>query len=375
MKKQTYRIDLLILSTLFALLPGYLIRYQERIYIWFFKNFSTYPGDLWNFWQNYLQKQGAIYPPEYPVGLRFFYELMRFDKYDNYFQYFNVNTAILSLFAVGITVLLYKILKKNQNNYKNSIWVFWIFAPSFIVYSFINYDLPVVFLIVLALYLFLKKKYYGAITSLAIGTVLKVFPIFLVPIFILKSPKKDWWKLGLVFTLIVIGFNLPYMAGDFSKWAFPYTWQIGQNLSKGPENGTYWWMFYNFLGDKMGWMSLGLFGLLYLFTWFKLRKTSIINLCIAVILIFLFTDRIYSPQYNLYLLPFLVLAPYMVNKKAFYLLEIPNAIHILCLFWLKEHAMWLQFLVLLKYVSIIWLYVDNYKKSFNSGVKEENVKT
>lgn len=365
----------LVLGTTAALVPGYLMRCKEEMYMWFYEKLTTYPGDLWNFWANYLVKQHAIYPPEYPAGLRFFYEIMGFRGYDNYLQFFTVNTAILTCFAIGITVLLYKIIRQFQNDNKNSIWVFWIFAPSFIVYSFINYDLPVVFLIVLALYLFFQKKYNGAVASLALGTVLKVFPIFLLPIFIFKSPKKDWWKLILIFVFTVAGLNLPYILSNFSSWIFPYTWQIGENLSRGPENGTYWWIFYNVLGDKMGWVSLGLFAALYLFSWQKMKKTSIVNLCIAVILIFLFTDRIYSPQYNLYLLPFLVLASYRVKKAPFYMLEIPNVIHVLCLFWLKEHVVWLQILVLLKYVSIIWLYVDNYKQSIKLGVKEEYVKT
>ncbi len=375
MFKKYKKLIYLLLGTVLALIPGYLMRYKEEIYIYLYRHLMTYPGDLWNFWTNYLGRQHAVYPPEYPAGLRFFYEFMQFNKYESYIQFFTVNTIILSLFAIGTTLLLYKIIKRDKNKSKNSIWVFWIFAPSFIAYSFINYDLPVVFLIVLALYLFFKKKYYGAIVSLAIGTVLKVFPIFLVPIFILKSPKKDWWRLGLIFVLIVIGLNLPYMIGDFSKWVFPYTWQIGQNLSKGPENGTYWWIFYQFLGDKMGWMSLGLFALLYLFTWVKLRKTSIVNLCIAVILIFIMTDRIYSPQYNIYLLPFLVLTAYNVDKRAFYLLEIPNGLQILFLFWFKEHVYWLQTLVLFKYIAIAWLYITNYKQSLKSGDKENYEKT
>lgn len=365
----------LILGTILALVPGYLIRYKEEVYMWLYNKLTTYPGDLWNFWANYLTKQHAIYPPEYPAGLRFFYEIFGFREYANYTHFFVVNTAILTLFAIGTTYLLWKIIQNSKFLIQNSknIWYFWIFAPSFIVYSFINYDLPVIFLIVLALYLFFRKKYHGAIIALAVGMVVKVFPIFLVPIFILKSPKKSWWQLGLVFVLIVLGLNLPYMIGDFSKWIFPYTWQIGENLSKSPENGTYWWVFYKYLGNYTGWISLGLLAIFYLFTYLKLKKTSIINLCIAVILIFLFTDRIYSPQYNLYLLPFLVLAPYAVNKKAFYMLEIPNAVHILALFWFKENFIWLQTLVLLKYISIIWLYILNYKQSV--GVRKKNVKT
>jgi len=394
----------LLSGTILALIPGYLIRYNESVYMWFYERFTTYPGDLWNFFANYLAK-GAHYPPEYPAGLRFFYETFGFYKYQDYTWFFSVNAIILTAFAVGTTYLLYKIIndrakarekileshakmrlprfplrqgfegqvtrndeikKSRVTSYKlqvtNILW-FWIFAPTFLFYSFLNYDLPVVFLIVLAVYLYYRKKNYWAIVALAIGTVVKVFPIFLLPIFILKSPKKDWLKLSLLFIGIVIALNLPYAIGDFNKWIFPYTWQIGENVSKSPEAGTYWWIFYPYLKNHLGWTSLGLFAGLYIFTYLKLRKTSLINLCLAVILIFLATDRIYSPQYNLYLLPFLALADYRVNKKAFYLLEIPNVIHVFAIFWLKEHLVLFQSLIAMKYISIVWLYVSNYKAS------------
>ena len=390
MTKQNKNLLYLILGTVLALVPGFLIRYQESIYMWLYNRLTTYPGDLWNFFTNYLGKD-AIYPPEYPAGLRFFYEIFRFDQYQNYTWYFTVNAIILTLFAVGITILLWKIIchserakrieesrsvrdpstllrfaqddaKDSSRLRSNNIWYFWILAPSFIFYSFLNYDLPVVFLIVLAVYLFLQKKYYGAIIALAVGTVVKVFPIFLLPIFILKSPKKKWFWLGLTFIAIIVLLNLPYMTQNFQAWIFPYTWQIGSNLSKDPSAGTYWWIFYKYLGNYAGWTSLTLFAGLYLFTYFKLKKASIIDLCLAVIILFLLTDRIYSPQYNLYLLPFLVLASYPINKKAFYLADIPSVFVVLFCFFLKNNPIYLQLIVFIRYVALIWLYVNNYKK-------------
>ena len=136
---------------------------------------------------------------------------------------------------------------------------------------------------------------------------------------------------------------------------------ISENLSKGPENGTYWWIFYKYLGNFGGWFSLFLFAGLYLFTYLKLKKTNIVNLCLAVILLFLLTDRIYSPQYNLYLLPFLVLTTYPVDKKVFYLADIPNIAVVFFCFFLKDNPLYLQILVFIRYIALILLYINNYK--------------
>jgi len=387
------KIFLLVFATIGALVPGYLMRINQDVYMWFFNTFKTYPGDLWNFFANYLDK-GLHYPPEYPAGLRWFYEVMGFWKYRDYTWFFTVNALILAAFAIGTTILIYKIQVLRQaeettesplNNQPSSalspdddakarrmtghVWPgaglfwFWILAPSFIVYSFINYDLPVIFLIVLAVYLYHRNHIYGAVASLALGMVVKVFPVFLLPVFILKSPKKHWPWLALLFGAIVVGLNLPYAIENFDSWLFPYTWQIGQNVSRDPTAGTYWWIFYPWLKNYLGWTSLGLFSGLYLFTYRRLRQTSLENFCLAVILIFLATDRIYSPQYNMYLLPFLAMADYRVKKGPFYLLEIPNAIHILALFWLKNHLVLFQSLIAAKYIAIVWLYVENYRNN------------
>lgn len=380
-KNQLISLIFLIIGTMIALVPNYFIRYQQHIYMWFYDNLTTYPGDLWNFFTNYLSK-GALYPPEYPTGLRFFYEVMGFYKYQDYTWFFTVNCIILAFFAAGITYLLWKIichselvsesneitkrvrddkLKTNSEKQTANIWYFWILAPSFIFYSTLNYDLPVVFLIVLAVYLFMKEKYYGATAALAIGTVVKVFPVFLLPIFILKSPKKDWLNLFLLFGAIVLLLNLPYMFRDFDSFMFTYTWQIGQNLSKDPSAGTYWWIFYPIFGKFTGWVSLLLFAGLYYFSWKKLKNTSIIQLGIAVILIFLLTDRIYSPQYNLYLLPFLALATYKVNKPVFYIMDFFDVAIVLFCFFLKDNPVYLQIIVFARYGLLIWLYRDNLK--------------
>ncbi len=347
-------------GTFVAMIPAFLIRFKESIYMWWFLNFSTYPGDLWNFFFNYLKK-GMVYPPEYPTGLRFFYEFMGFNTYENYTVFFIVNHIILLGFALGTTYLLYRLLKERGHELRR-LWYFWILAPSFIFYGTINYDLPVVFLIVLSVFLFSKEKYYQSVFWLALGVVVKVFPVFLLPLFIWKAPKELRIKLFVLFGTVVLALNLPYMLTDFKAWIFPYVWQISSNISKGPDQGTYWWLIYPLTGKFTGWLSLILFGGFYWYTCAKMKKAHFFDLCLNVIFLFLLTDRIYSPQYNLYLLPFLVLATYPAHKKTFYFMDVLNVIIVLFCFILKEHPLFLQIFVMLRYIALIILLRTNYKK-------------
>jgi hypothetical protein len=359
----------LLAGTVVAMVPEYLIRFKESAYLFSYNHFSTYPGDLWNFFANYLT-QGLRYPPEYPAGLRFFYEIMGFYRYKNYTLFFTVNSLILATFAIGTTLLLYLILKKYSTGKQtiSNLWYFWILAPSFLLYSTINYDLPVVFLIVLSVYLFFSEKYYGAVAALAVGMVIKVFPIFLLPVFIWKSPFKLRLKLTVLFVFIVVVLNLPYALMDFHAWLFPYIWQISSNLTTSPSQDTYWWILYPVTGKLSGWLSLFVFGLSYAFMWLKMKHAHFLNLCLMVILFFLLTDRIYSPQYNLYLLPFLVLATYPISKKLFYCIEVPNFLIVFFLFFLKDHSFYLQILVFVRYCALIALLIYNYKQSYTQSI-------
>lgn len=364
----------LLAGTALAMIPGYLLRFRESVYMYLFSKLTTYPGDLWNFFANYLGK-GQRYPPEYPAGLRFFYEIMNFRDYESYTLFFTMNAVILGAFAVATTYLLYLILKtprihtaegKPQKSSFSRLWYFWILAPSFLFYGTVNYDLPVIFLIVLAVYLFSREKYYYSVFWLAVGMVAKVFPVFLLPVFIWKAPSRLRIRLVALFALVVIVLNLPYALSDFHAWIYPYLWQISSNITTGPSQGTYWWLIYPFTGKLTGWISLGLFGFLYFLIYRKLKEAPFFDLCLAVILIFLLTDRIYSPQYNLYLLPFLVIALYGINKKIFYVLEVPNLLVVLFCFFLKNHPLYLQIAVFVRYIALILVLLNFFKLTKNN---------
>lgn len=366
-KNKSKTIIWLLSGTVLAFIPAYIIRFKQSIYMAVYESLTTYPGDLWNFFTNYLGK-GFRFPPEYPAGLRFFYEIMGFDGYESYTAFFTVNVLILAAFAIGTTYIIFLILRDRQSAKGEEpdfsrIWYLWVLAPSFIFYSTVNYDLPVIFLIVLSVYLYLKDKLYWATFWLALGMVVKIFPVFLLPVFIWRAPARYRAKMIALFAAVVIALNAPYAIMDLNSWLFPYTWQIYSNLTTGPDQGTYWWIIYPLTGKFTGWLSLALFGSLYLWFLTKMNRMPFIDLCLAIIIIFLLTDRIYSPQYNLYLLPFLALASYVVNRKLFYTAEIANLLILLFCFFLKDNPAYLQTLTFIRYIALAWLLIIHVRSS------------
>ncbi|MDE1975305.1 MAG: DUF2029 domain-containing protein [Patescibacteria group bacterium] len=337
---------LAIAGTIAAFLPQYFMRWNGSAYMFFYDTLHTYSGDLWNFFANYLAK-GLHYPPEYPAGLRFAYEALGLYRIHDYTVFFTLNTIVLAVFAAGTTWLMFKILANRSVGQGrpldvSGLWYFWILAPSLLFYGAYNYDLAVVFLVVLAVFLYLEHKPYLAVAVLAVGTVVKVFPVFLLPAFIFMSPRRYWLPMATLFGSVAIALNLPYALSDFHSWLYPYVWQISSNLTTSPAGNTYWWIIYPLAGRFTGWLSLGLFAILYVLALRVIasrkmsgREDAFLDLCLAAILLFLLTDRIYSPQYDLYLLPFLVLAYRKIDLRLFYAIEIPNLLLGLFLFFLR----------------------------------------
>ena len=219
----------------------------------------------------------------------------------------------------------------------------------------------------------------------------------------------------LTFVLVWFAFNIPFMVTEWDAWKYPYDWQIKENYARSPKDGSYFWLIHNGLNwaerkmDKkvkpdgliwkvhkklkpykhyMGKISLIMFALFY-FLFLKFNwNLPFARRCAGVILLFLLTDRIYSPQYNLYLLPFLVLVDYKFEKKiydilfyvTFYTIGIISCSQTIFLFKIREIFMrtihiqpfnpidipvLFQGIVFLKYILLIVLFIINIKAPVN----------
>lgn len=352
----TKSIVFIIALTIGTLTPQYLSRMNLENLYWFYNHFSTYFGDLWYCWNNYLSK-GFNYPVEYPAGMQFIFALIAKlpNIQSNYNYYMLIISSSIAAAGVACSLLLYFSGAKLRQ-----ITLGWIFAPSFIFYALYNVDLIPILSIILSYYLQQRSKPQLAILSLAVGTAIKVFPIFLLPIYLLANSPKQRLKLIAIFSLAWLACNLNLMIIDWGLWIYPYLWQIQENFAKTSQDGSWTWLIYVLfnhfgIGTWSGKVSLLLFALSYFYLirknshWLLARKLT------CVMILFLLTDRIYSPQYNLYLLPCLVLLDYKVNWRYFYLLEIPNFCQGFFLFAVKNQPWLLQGIITIKYVALLLL--------------------
>lgn len=228
-------------------------------------------------------------------------------------SFFNANAVGLALMGLATTLALAAMALNPRR-----VLLFAI-GPAVVLYAFHNWDLLAVGLTALALYAFWRDDESWAGFLLGVGAATKLFPAFLLPALLLavwKNRKRVPWAMGLTFLIGVAVLNVPVMLANFEGWK--YAWEFQADRTANFE--TSWFMLYRHLAPEHGsWffdssyvnmLSGGLFvigaGVLLAL---EARRAVVrpYALGFGILVWFLVTAKVYSPQYSLWLLPFFVL--------------------------------------------------------------------
>lgn len=281
---------------------------------------------------------------EYPVIIGLFLQLM------GYFSasragYFIFSSLFLVLAAVLATYFLHKLASEEN---EKRILKYWIFAPSMVVFLTYNWDIFAILFIVVALYLVKensnevnishirtnmtykennendKKRNLMAAGFLALGASAKLYPIiYLAPLFLKAKDWSERIKIILVFGLTLLAVNLPFMILNFSGWS--YFVRLNSERNSNPDSI---WTIARFFFRDLGVPGINSISLILflaaagLLLW-KFRRESFLKLCFGLTILFLLFNKVFTPQYLMWLLPFFVLLPEL-KAKEFYFLEFSN---------------------------------------------------
>lgn len=259
---------------------------------------------------------------EYPVLTGVFMQLMAYLGASKAGYYF-VSALFLGGLVVLSTYLLWQILPPER---RSRFWVYWVFAPSMLMFSVFNWDIIAIFFTILAIYA--HKKNYPALAglSVALGFSAKFFPVlFIVP---LLMATKDMWgrlKATLAFVGGATAVNLPFALLNYEGWYYFF----GFNSARTSNLDSIWSVVRWLIGDMpvpvINAVSLGIFAALFFGLLYWARNSSFEKLCAIATLAFLLTNKVFSPQYTLWLLPFFILV-LPLKKPWFYALEFANLI-------------------------------------------------
>jgi uncharacterized membrane protein len=191
-------------------------------------------------------------------------------------------------------------------------------SPGLLLTGTINWDLIAVGLASVALFAWARRKPVLAGVFIGLGTAAKLYPaLLLVALFLLcwRAGRMKQWGLclsGAVVAWLVV--NLPFMLQNWQGWAYFYTF----NENRAPDWGSFWlFLEYSPLHANITANRLNLyfvlalivsFAAIGLLTWLAPRRPRLAQVAFLTAAAFILFNKVYSPQYVLWLIPLAALA-------------------------------------------------------------------
>lgn len=288
------------------------------------------------------------------------------DQKNPYRNYFDINIAFLILLFIALVVLVHLI--NPEFSYLLPV------APAAIVSLFINWDLYAVLASVASIYFLTRNKSALSAGTLGIAIATKFFPIvFLLPIslhFLYHRNIKKLIHYFLMTSATWLVINAPIALTYFDGWSRFYA----MNFSRSSDWGSIWYALTTF-GAKVNslnylavFISLVLIGaLIRLYVEIANTRNSELNLLLLIFLTmaaFTSINKVYSPQYVLWLTPFAVLALRKREERAaFWIWQAGEALYHFAI-WQYLAAFtgakfglpdkWYVFFLVLRVATLLW---------------------
>jgi uncharacterized membrane protein len=226
--------------------------------------------------------------------------------------FFDVNVVLLFL-ALLVTVVATSLTVRRRP--WDGLMV--ALAPTMILAATINWDLLPLAFIALALLAWSRRHPFAAGLLLGLAIASKFYPVILIGGFLLLSLRSGRWR---AFGWLVLGaaaswlaVNVPVMLANFSGWEYFYTF----SQTRGEDFGSIWFAitqagFSSVPASDLNMVATGLFLLLCAgIAWIVLtapRRPRLAAVLFLIVVAFTLTNKVYSPQYSLWLIPLAVMA-------------------------------------------------------------------
>jgi uncharacterized membrane protein len=245
---------------------------------------------------------------EYPVLTMYFMRAAGWISGDDPTRFFWVNALLLTACAGGVAACLYLI------DPRRALW--FALAPGLALQAFVNWDLLALVLATAALVAFFRRREGWSGVLVGLGTAAKLFPgLLLVPFAAerLRGRQPDraillWWSAAAAWLAV----NAPFAVAGLSGW-----WEFFRlSGARGADWDSGWFILCRHLSvcPSTGLINLFSFVLLVAFgswVWAAKRRREPDfprwQLVFPFLVLFLLIGKVYSPQFSLWLLPWLVL--------------------------------------------------------------------
>jgi len=148
-------------------------------------------------------------------------------RYDTYMV---VESILQYPFMIGTVYNIYLMCRKLEID-TNRIYLFLLTTLTFIIYGFYNWDFIVAYFSTLAIWFYLRKRWYASSLALTAGILTKFIPIAMAPAMFVCLPNN---RIRLRFLIVAAAFwgavNAPFAYLNFGLWLQTFTHTSGHQL-------------------------------------------------------------------------------------------------------------------------------------------------
>ena len=334
----------------------------------------------------YIEEKSYEYPPLIAIQM-WVASLISSNHVDFFFANlpFNSLAAFLALFGLILA----------QKDREKLLW--YVFSPFIFLYVYMNWDITTVACVALAMGMWARGYVGLSFFLLGLGASGKLFPVLIIAPLLMSIYQKER-KPILVFQYLGWGFlgwgllNIPLIVIETFRDGWPNGWLnvFVFHIKRLPELNTIWhWIggsigmdstsqIYKALVDKLS-FALFFIGTGAILTYQWTNKNTPWRSGGAILCLCLLLSKVYSPQYALWLLPFIILLPipsFLI--LGFYSIELISFVSIFRWFgalgtpeesfW-HELVMWAVLIRSLIFFSLIYSWGFNTSRA-NRGVKK-----
>jgi uncharacterized membrane protein len=287
----------------------------------------------------------------------------------SYAGFFYANVVLLAVAAFAIALALYLLVGVRA--------LYFALAPTLLIYGFMNWDLVAVMFATLGTLAYLNRRDIAAGGLLGAGAATKLYPAILVVPFVLGRFHEHRRVGGIHLTWAAGGtwfaLNIPFALAAGSGW-----WEFFRfNSARPPDWDSLWFIACRRipgfdLCERIGvvnLVSLALLVLLSIAVWrMKAARQPDFprwTFGFPLLILFLLTNKVYSPQYGLWLLPWFALTlPDLRRVAAFEAADVAVFVTRFAFFGQQEQDVggwvdaftigWFQIAVLIRAAILIW---------------------
>lgn len=222
--------------------------------------------------------------------------------------------GILLVTAVAASAICVRITLSLERRFGRRAWR-WALATPLALFAFQNWDVFAIAAMLVGLAAFERHRDTASGAALGLGAAIKLFPAVLLPPLVamrwVQGDRRGARRLAASGAAVFAAVNLPVMIASPHGWSWTYVFQSHRHATWGT---LYYWV-YRFLGihsvslaNTASFIVLAI-GIGWLTIYAARVRLQPAALAAIAVVIFVLGNKVYSPTYDLWLVPFFVLLP------------------------------------------------------------------